>query len=277
MEEKVNDVKQATWRFLGTHPKYYIWAGVFIFLGIFLSLSMKILHFFVFGIFIAFGIYAFVANRMRGYLMQQFAKSLGYQYIKKGDMESVSGEIFKVGHSQKITHVISGDEESRPTRIFLYQYTIGYGKNSHTYNYTIFETSFSGNMPHMLLHKVGMFSSDGSGFFHFSGGEHLSLEGDFDKHFSLYVEKEFEIEAHQIFNPHFMEELINTSKSLKSLGFESYKNKLYIYTPKYIDKRQELDDMFALSKTICAHLAPVIGRISGDVDAMNEVIEKYKK
>lgn len=266
----VTDVKKATWLYLSLHPGYYIAATVLVVAGSALSLVTHVPHFVIFALVGVILMYTFVSNKMRHYLMKQFAGSLGYQYFGSGDMSSVEGSLFSAGHSQKITDVISGLDSGRPVRIFLYAYTVGYGKNSHTYHYTIFENTFSGNMPHMLLHKEGLFLSDVPP--HFSGGEHISLEGDFNKYFSLSVEKDFEVEAYQIFTPDFMEELIETSKSL---GFEFSQNKLYIYTPKFIDERQELDNMFALSNKLCSHLEPVINRIGNDVDSMRGILNEH--
>lgn len=268
----MTDVRQATWHYLSAHSWYYALAIIILAVGVGLSLVTLVPHFFIFSLVAVFLMYLFIANKMRGYLMQQFAQSLGYTYSDQGDINSVRGSLFSIGHSMNMKDVISGTDKGRPVRIFLYNYTVGYGKNSHTYSYTVLENTFSGVMPHILLHKKEFFLFETpDDFTNFSGSEPLSLEGDFNKYFSLYVEKEFEMEAYEIFTPDVMEELIETSKTL---CFEFFQNKLFIYTPKFINKRAELDAMFALSDKLCSELEPVINSMKEDVKAQKELLNK---
>lgn len=201
--------------------------------------------------------------------MKQFALNLGYTYAEEGDLLSVTGSLFNIGHSQTMKCVISGKDNDRPVRIFLYSYTVGSGKNSHTYRYTVFESTFDGNMPHLLLNSKKLFFSNDIP--DFSSGHHISLEGDFDKYFSLYVEKEFEIEALQMFDPDFMAELIESSKSFSA---EFFQNKIYVFLPKFISTRVELDTMFSVSNKLCDHLEPVVNSIRADVDALRDLVSK---
>jgi hypothetical protein len=266
----ITDVRQATFAYLAEHPLYYVLIFIIVFVGTYLSFYASDTVA-LFALIALFGIYIVIANKMRGYMMKQFADSLGYTYSDTGDFASVQGSLFSIGHSQRIYDVISGTDKDRPVRIYLYQYTVGYGRDSHTCNYTIFENTFSGEIPHIVLHNVSIFlSEDGPNF---SGSEHISLEGDFNKYFSLSVEKGFETEAYEIFTPDFMEELIETSKTL---GFEFSKNKLYIYMPKFVGTRAELDSMFALSDKLCTKIEPVINGMKEDVEDMEEVEQTVK-
>jgi len=271
MENKVTDVNRATWDYLSLHPTYYVVAALIFVASCILIFFSHAIQFLIIPLIAVFVIYAIVSNKMRGDMMKQFAKSLGYEYTEIGDIKDLKASLFGAGHDREMINVISGKDNGRPVRIFSYSYTIGSGKSSHRYYYTVFENTFSGNMPSIVLHKAGLFSQENPP--HFSGGEHISLEGDFNKYFSLSVEKEFEIEAYQIFTPDFMEELIETSKSL---GFEFSQNKLYIYAPEFIDERAKLDSMFALSNKLCDHLEPVINKIKSDVDLMKDIMSEHK-
>jgi hypothetical protein len=143
---------------------------------------------------------------------------------------------------------------------------VGEGKSAQVHPFTVFECTFESTMPHIMLHRPdGIFSGDVPVF---SGGVDLTLEGDFNKYFSLAVEKEFELEAYQIFTPDIMQDLIDTSKRT---GFEFLHNKLYIYKDKLIEKRAELDALFALSNKLCTRLEPVIKGMKGDVEAIKRL------
>lgn len=276
---KITDVKQATLKYLSENPIYYIAIFLLVFGGIYIAILFSEPRFLGISIAASAFLVIFVLNKMRGYLMKQFAQNLGYEYAPKGDMASVSGSLFEMGHSKNITHVISGHDDKHNMRIFLYSFTVGYGKSSYTYNYTVFENTFSGNMPHISLKPkisvLGM-TSWPEGFIplDFSNSRSIHLEGDFDKHFFLDVEKEFEIEVYQIFSPDFMEKLINISKNF---GFEFYQNKLYIYTPKFINKMSEITEMFSLCDELSDRIEPVNKRIGDDVDSLREIINEHSK
>ena len=200
--------------------------------------------------------------------MRQFAKDLGYEYVNQGDMGSVVGSLFGIGHGRSISHVLNSTKESHPVRIFLYSYVVGEGKSSRTYQNTVFEKTFDCIVPHILVHKPDLFFSNDIPVF--DGGVNLKLEGNFNKYFSLTVQKDFEMEAYEIFTPDVMEELIETSKKF---GFEFIQNKLYIYTRTFINKRAELDEMFALSENLCARFEAVLHGMEGDVIAVKETLK----
>ena len=79
----------------------------------------------------------------------------------------------------------------------------------------------------------------------FDGSEHIQLEGDFNKYFTLKVPKGYETEAYQIFPPNVMADLIDRAKDL---NFEFNGNKLYIYATKLILVREQLQAMFDLAE-----------------------------
>jgi hypothetical protein len=264
-EGEIADVRKATMRYILARPAWYIPMFLIAFFGIFLSVYTSYYVIVVFSTVTVITLYAIVFNQMTAYLMQQFATSLGYEYASFGDTTSVFGSLFTIGDSHFISHVLSGSKESHPVRIFLYSYVVGRGKNSRTYRYTVFEKTFDCIVPHILVHRPEILFSDDVPVF--PNSVDITLEGNFNKYFSLAVEKDFEMEAHQIFTPDVMEELIETSKTF---GFEFIQNRLYIYTPKFIGTRAELDAMFVFSEKLCKKLEPVLHGMEGDIEAMKE-------
>ena len=95
--------------------------------------------------------YGHVKAKIKREFTQQFGASIGFAYSSSADMSSVAGKLFKIGHSQRIYDVLSGTMNGRNSRLFSYQFTVGSGKNSHTYYCTVFETAFSNNMPDIVL------------------------------------------------------------------------------------------------------------------------------
>jgi len=245
---------------------------IFIFLGLLLENSnflSKIAVIFL-GIFVfLIGSYLIAVKTV---LIKKFAKEIGFKYLGKGNISSVEGCIFEPGYTKRISDLIVGRDKDHEIRIFTYTFTVGFGKSAHTYSFTIFENTFSKNMPHILLEPKSLFFDPMD--FGFVGGHEMTLEGDFNKHFSFTVEKEFEIEALQIFTPDFMADLMDTSKKF---GFEFCKNKLYIYNSSFITKPNQIEDFFNISNKLCNKIDPIIKRIGDDVDSLRETFEEHKE
>ncbi len=243
----------------------WFWACFVIALALSITLFIHtgVFHGIVFSIIGTFIYFTYVYNKIRGEFMEHFAKEIGWQYEEKGDMASVSGNLFSVGHSQLIRNVVLGQFEKHSMRIFSYQYTVGSGKSAHTYYYTIFEITLNGLLPDILLKNLknwAMFEQP-------KNTTKLSMEGDFNKYFSLYVANDYEIEAYQIFTPDVMTDLID---KCADLNFEFSNNKLYVYKTALITKRSEFYMMFESVKHILNHILPTILNMHDDVDALNK-------
>lgn len=209
--------------------------------------------------------YRFILRGMRQKFMEQFAKRNGFEFVLTDDIKKFDGNLGKVGHSRAIYNFISGKSEADNMFLFNCQYTIGYGKGSTDYFFTVFRFDFVEDMPVFLLEN----SEDyiyGNGI---AGLERLSLEGNFDDHFTLYVTKEFEIEALQIFTPEVMEFLI---KKASAYSLEIVENHLYIYENNLISSQKEMDAYYEVVNFFRKIIFPRIKKIDNSVSAMNDVI-----
>jgi hypothetical protein len=184
--------------------------------------------------------YGHVKSKIKREFTQQFGTSIGFSYSESGGMDSVSSKLFKTGHGQSILDVLSGTHDGLPMRIFTFRFTVGSGKNSHTYLYTVFEAMLNNAVPNILLFSNAHATAVSDWF---SGDETIQLEGDFNKYFRLRVPKGYEQEAYQIFTPDVMADLIDRARDY---SFEFSENHLYVYATKVIIKRGELDAMFGL-------------------------------
>jgi hypothetical protein len=246
-EPVIDDVTKSTESYIWKNDKMLVIFYIILVIGsiigiIYTKLDLRLLFI---PIFIGVVGYSHVQAKIKREFTQQFGVSIGFAYSPSLDMSSVDGKLFKVGHSQKIYDVLSGVENGRNSRMFSYRFTVGYGKNSHTYNFTVFETTFANMMPDIVLtSKAGLFFS---GLTLFDSSEHIQLEGDFNKYFTLKVPKGYETEAYEIFPPNVMANLIDKANNL---NFEFNGNKLYIYATKLILVREQLQAMFDLALTI---------------------------
>lgn len=186
--------------------------------------------------------YSIVYLKIKREFTQEFGKSIGFTYSRNAGMETVSGKLFQTGHSQSMFDVLMGNYKNVPMRIFTFRFTIGSGKNSHTYFYTVFEATLAGTVPDILLFSKKHSSAVTDWF---SGDETVELEGDFNKYFKLRVPTGHEQETYQIFTPDVMADLIDRAKDF---SFEFVGNKIYLYATKVLAKRADLQSMFDLSE-----------------------------
>lgn len=181
----------------------------------------------------------FIFGRVQKEFMRQFAVSIGFFYTPSGPTET-QGKLFSIGHSHRTYNMLSGTYQSYPVRIFTYSFTVGSGKQQHSYTYTVCEATGSTQFPDITL------TSKQNGFLanphvlSFSD-EHIQLEGDFNKYFTLTVPKNYEQEAYEILTPDVMASLIDKAKKL---NFEFVGDKIYVYVEHEITTRAELQELF---------------------------------
>ena len=190
-------------------------------------------------------------KQVRREFMQQIAESLGYTYSTSAPLESVSGVLFSDGHAQKIYDVISGTYKNFPVRLFTYQYTTGYGKSAHTFYTTCLELTYEASLPHILLYPGYIFAM--GLMLDLDVFEKVSLEGNFDDYFSLYVSKNAQVETREILTPDIMQELIQSFTNYK---MEINGNKVYMSIQKILNTRSEILEMHDLADSLIDGLLP---------------------
>lgn len=195
----------------------------------------------LFAVIAVFGLVVMnVKRKFKKQFTQQFGASIGFTYQPTTVIDSTGCKLLNAGHGQEAYDVLVGIHEGFPMSIFTYRFTIGSGKNSHTYHYTVFEVTLNEEVPNILLYSK---SCDSAVSDFFSGNETVNLEGNFHEHFKLRVPKGYEMQAYQIFTPNVMEDLIDRAKDY---SFEFVRNKLYIYATDIVTKREKMNEMFAL-------------------------------
>lgn len=91
-------------------------------------------------------------------------------------------------------------------------------------------------LPHMYLQAQRRKTPRPYGF-PFAGSQHLSLEGDFDRYFRLYVPREYERDALYVFTPDLMALLID---ELAGCDVEIIDDELYVYASRGFDVTRPL-------------------------------------
>lgn len=162
------------------------------------------------------------------------------------------GLIFGHGHSRLLMSLLRlpGNVE-----VGNYQYRTGSGKNQATHRYGFVRIKLDRRLPHMVLDSrqndlLGIMSNLPASF---NRSQTLSLEGDFDRHFTLYAPKEYERDALYIFTPDVMRAMVDHGRKY---DMEIVDNDFYIYSTEHFD---------LTSEAALRELFDVIDRISLEV------------
>lgn len=141
--------------------------------------------------------------------LYRFAEANGFTFSPRASDPSYPGMIFGIGRRRTaIDHITRSG--GRFLDIGNFRYTTGSGKNQKTRNWGFMALHLDRRLPHMLLdarsnNVLGMSNLPTT----FSRDQVLSLEGDFDRHFTLYCPREYERDALYVFTPDLMALLID--------------------------------------------------------------------
>ncbi|MFE5408237.1 hypothetical protein [Microbacterium sp. NPDC056569] len=172
----------------------------------------------VVGVVAAVAITLFVRGARTGgermYRLDRFARANAMQYEPRLDAPGLPGMIFSIGSSRHSSDLVRGDRP-RFVEFANYRYTTGSGKNQQTYHWGYVAVKLDTPLPHIVLDATsnnGLFGSNLP--LAFDKDQRLSLEGDFDRYFSLYCPADYERDALYLFTPDIMARFIDNAAAL---------------------------------------------------------------
>jgi hypothetical protein len=160
--------------------------------------------------------------------LSRFAVTNGLAYSPGDPAPGYTGSIFGVGGSRQVSDHMS----STRGRFFdygTYSYMTSDGKNQHRHDWGFVAMRLDRRLPHMILDAKannGMFAS--SLPTSVSRDQRMSLEGDFDRFFTLYCPREYERDALYVFTPDLMALLID---EVAAFDVEIVDDWLFLYSP----------------------------------------------
>lgn len=164
------------------------------------------------------------------YRLHRFAQANGMSYEAKVADPPLPGMIFRLGRSRQSTDLIRG---TRPRFVEFgnYQYTVQSGKNSTTYRWGYVAVKLDVPLPNIVLDAKGNNGFGSNLPASFQKAQRLSLEGDFDQHFTLYCPTGYERDALYLFTPDIMARFID---SAAQLDVEIVDDWLFLYTQRKV-------------------------------------------
>jgi hypothetical protein len=186
------------------------------------------------------------------YRLDQFARANGLAAFPVSADPHYAGSIFGVGSSRASYDRIQSTS-GRFLDIGSYRYTTGSGKNRTTHTWGYLAMQLDRRLPQMVLDSKannGLFGSTNLPKT-FSRDQVLSLEGDFDKYFTLYCPREYERDALYIFTPDLMALLIDNAGAF---DVEIVDDWLFVYSSTPIDTTDpaQIGRMFQIVDTVGA-------------------------
>lgn len=195
--------------------------------GAIFSVVFSVLGVVVFGTIIFITVRMFLRRRNPGsdhaYRLDAFARANAMKYRQNLADPPLPGMIFSVGAHRLVREAVYGTEP-RFVEIGNYQYFAGSPHNeTRTWGYVAVKLNTA--LPHIVLDAT----ANGKNLDNFVGpGEKLSLEGDFDKHFTLRCQAGSEADALYLFTPDIMAQYIDRAANL---DVEIYGEWLFFYSP----------------------------------------------
>jgi hypothetical protein len=146
----------------------------------------------------------FGTKRFERYVrLDRFAKANGLTFSPVDPNPNYPGAIFGSGHSRAAyEHFRSASD--RFLDFGNYRYTTGSGKNQTTHTWGFMALQLDRALPHMVLDSLANNFLGSNLPASFSKDQVLSLEGDFDRYFTLYCPKQYERDALYVFTPDLM-------------------------------------------------------------------------
>jgi hypothetical protein len=146
--------------------------------------------------------------------LDRFARANGMGYLPRLANPALPGMIFSLGSSRQASDLVRGDRP-RFVEFANYRYTTGSGKNRSTHTWGYVAVKLDVPLPHIVLDATGNNGLFGSNLpATFDKDQRLSLEGDFDRFFSLYCPTGYETDALYLFTPDIMARFIDNAAAL---------------------------------------------------------------
>jgi len=141
----------------------------------------------------------------RGRELERVARSMGWEFQKRAQhLEGRwRGQPFNVGHSRRVSFVLSGQYEGRSAAVFEYTYTTGFGQGQSTTLLTVAVMSLPAPLPDLELTHEGL----GAKLAKSLGAQDIQFESEeFNRRWR--VEAAVPRAAHDIVHPRFMEFMV---------------------------------------------------------------------
>jgi hypothetical protein len=215
-------------------------------------------------------VYTFEIGRFRKQMFENFAKSHGYSFSPSEVSNFGNYSLFAIGKNKSASEIMSGVLENVPVRIFNYSFATesvdSKGRRTDQYHhFFVVDMDFGTVTPSILLRYKGTDIIPKA-----FGHADVKLEGKLGDIYDLEVEKEFEIEALQIFTPDVMQEMLQVLESPEKpkINIQFSGNHAVIFIGGEINRLDLLENVHSMAADMAKHWGPLMVRLKGDIEAL---------
>lgn len=193
----------------------------------------------------------------RAVQLREFASQNALTFMEGMEYDERAGTLFSVGHSRVFPQLLIAAEGRDFAEVGNYRYTTGGGRSSQVHDFGIVRIKLPRRLPNMVLDSKknnffgGRFSNLGVGF---PAEQRLSLEGDFDKYFTLYAPAQYKRDALYVFTPDVMHALVMAAHAYDC---EVIDDDFYLYSSKAfkLTDRARLMELAGIARILRGQLA----------------------
>jgi hypothetical protein len=177
-----------------------------------------------------------IARKKKNYDIQtaieisRLAEANGWSYVYYKANTHFAGILFTAGHHYRFTNVVNGPG----FQVGQCKFKTGSGRSEREYHYAYLAIPLQRELPNMVLDSksnnyqlLGMEISNLPETL--NKDQVISLEGDFDKYYTLYAPKDYDADVRYVFTPDLMQALIRESDSI---DIEILDNTMLVYLGK---------------------------------------------
>jgi hypothetical protein len=149
-----------------------------------------------------------MVERRRVRFWQAVAASYGWTYARTISVKGDTAVMFRQGHGRTGRYALSGTLHGMPFRMFQYHFmTPTAQKRAEVWTFTVFEFTFKGRFPHLYLNYHYNYNPS---FLERLRLPRVILPPGFERYFTLYAPKQYEVEALEIFTPDMLAFLLDS-------------------------------------------------------------------
>jgi tetrahydromethanopterin S-methyltransferase subunit F len=182
----------------------------------------------------------------------RFAAANRLEYSTGRTNPDYPGLVFGLGQNRQTSDNYQS-VTGRQFELGNYRYTTGSGDDKKSHNWGYLALRLERKLPHMVLDARGNNGLLGTTTLptSFRRDQKLSLEGDFDRYFTLYCPREYERDALYVFTPDLMALLIDESAAF---DVEIVDDWMFVYSvlPLELDQPTTVQRMFRIIETVGA-------------------------
>lgn len=158
--------------------------------------------------------------------LRAFAAANRWNFLSSAENPRLGGSLFTVGSERSLVDYLSAGD-GRPVGLGTYRYK---GDADVTESWGFLAVQLDRSLPHIVLESAAHTTAQNGALpFAFDRSQVLSLEGDFDSHFTLYCPEGFETDALYVVAPDLMALLVD---EVYGMHVEIKDDCLYVYSPR---------------------------------------------